>query len=151
MGEWENNVEKGRIKKKKLYILYKIIKYIISFFDTKIIQQFTFSFFLKKNRWHNHLNPEINKEPWTEEEDEIIISKQKDLGNKWSHICKFLQGRTDNMVKNRWNSTLRRKLNGDTRTNKRRKNKDQTPKSEIISSKKNCFSCTCSFNFFFFF
>ncbi|KAM3328545.1 MYB-like transcription factor 4 [Capsicum galapagoense] len=61
-------------------------------------------------RWMNYLNPNLKRGNFSEDEDDLIIKLHALLGNRWSLIAGRLPGRTDNEVKNYWNSHLRRKL-----------------------------------------
>lgn len=63
-----------------------------------------------RERWHNHLDPCVKTSPWTEEEDSILIEMVQTIGTKWVKIAESLPGRSDNSIKNRWHSTLKKKL-----------------------------------------
>lgn len=74
-----------------------------------------------RERWHNHLNPSLSKVPWSAADDELIISWRHTYGNRWADISRQLPGRSDNDIKNRWYSSLRKRVEGGTPTAKRRR------------------------------
>ncbi|KAK2392930.1 myb-related protein [Trifolium repens] len=61
-------------------------------------------------RWINYLRPDLKRGNFTQQEDQLIIKVHTLLGNKWSLIAGRLPGRTDNEIKNYWNTHLRKKL-----------------------------------------
>ncbi|KAF0898324.1 hypothetical protein E2562_007175 [Oryza meyeriana var. granulata] len=63
-------------------------------------------------RWINYLRPDLKRGNFTADEDDLIIKFHSLLGNKWSLIAARLPGRTDNEIKNYWNTHIRRKLLG---------------------------------------
>ncbi|CAG9314822.1 unnamed protein product [Blepharisma stoltei] len=81
-----------------------------------------------RERWHNHINPVINKEAWTKEEEKILFEYQQIYGNKWSEIARYLPGRSDNSIKNQFYSTVRKNL--------RRYNKKRPPNERILGKVK---------------
>ncbi|PWZ46112.1 Transcription factor MYB102 [Zea mays] len=61
-------------------------------------------------RWTNYLRPDIKRGNFTDDEERLIIGLHAQLGNRWSTIATHLDGRTDNEIKNYWNTHIRKKL-----------------------------------------
>ncbi|KAK2663746.1 hypothetical protein Ddye_002320 [Dipteronia dyeriana] len=78
-----------------------------------------------RERWHNHLRPDIKKDIWSEEEDKALIEAHVEIGNKWAEIAKRLPGRTENSIKNHWNATKRRQFS-------KRKCRSKYPRGSLL-------------------
>eukprot|EP00516_Mucochytrium_quahogii_P007825 CAMPEP_0203765092 /NCGR_PEP_ID=MMETSP0098-20131031/18219_1 /ASSEMBLY_ACC=CAM_ASM_000208 /TAXON_ID=96639 /ORGANISM=" , Strain NY0313808BC1" /LENGTH=457 /DNA_ID=CAMNT_0050661315 /DNA_START=322 /DNA_END=1692 /DNA_ORIENTATION=+ len=96
-----------------------------------------------RERWSNQINPDLIRSKWTQEEDEIILKWHAQVGNKWATIAKKLPGRTDNMVKNRFNGSLLPRQERNKRVDVTRKNTTTTEKQ---LSRRSSTSSTASSN-----
>lgn len=61
-------------------------------------------------RWINYLRPDLKRTRFSSQEENLVIQLQSVLGNRWSRIAAQLPGRTDNEIKNLWNSSIKKKL-----------------------------------------
>lgn len=62
-----------------------------------------------RERWRNHLDPGIRNDPFTAEEDALIVKRVAELGTKWAEIARSFRGRSDNSIKNRYYSRLHKR------------------------------------------
>jgi hypothetical protein len=86
-----------------------------------------------RERWRNHLDPVVNRCPWSEEEDRLLIELHEALGNQWVKLAESLPGRSDNAIKNRWNSTLQKNLEA-IRTGTPRKRRGRPARGDVPKS-----------------
>lgn len=90
-----------------------------------------------RERWHNHLNPEISRQGWTETEKNKILELHVIYGNRWSKIAQHLEGRTDNAVKNFFYSNLRKKMRKNARNKALSKKKNLRQDMKIVDERQN--------------
>ncbi|KAG2678919.1 hypothetical protein I3843_11G026500 [Carya illinoinensis] len=94
-------------------------------------------------RWMNYLSPSVKRGDFSEDEEDLIIRLHNLLGNRWSLIAGRVPGRTDNQVKNHWNTYLSKKLGIKKEKNKvcvnaRLSSRDLGSENRNIFSKFNC-------------
>ncbi|XP_010541907.1 PREDICTED: transcription factor MYB82-like [Tarenaya hassleriana] len=89
-------------------------------------------------RWKNYLRPNIKRGGMSPEEEDLIIRMHKLLGNRWSLIAGRLPGRTDNEVKNYWNTHLNKKC--ESRKRKADELKGKTQDIDTSTKDKQCVS-----------
>jgi hypothetical protein len=61
-----------------------------------------------RERYKNHLDTSVNRSDWNAEEDEKLVRLHETYGNAWTKLASFFEGRTDNSIKNRWNSAIKK-------------------------------------------
>ncbi|KVI11900.1 Homeodomain-like protein, partial [Cynara cardunculus var. scolymus] len=84
-----------------------------------------------RERWYNHVRPDIKTDDWSESEERILIEAHEKMGNKWAEIARMIPGRTENAIKNHWNAAKRKKTLRRRRSKKNESN-NGGPKSTVL-------------------
>lgn len=87
-----------------------------------------------KDRWYTYLDPGINSEPWTEKEDQLLVSLYQEIGPKWVKMSRFFIGRSDNSIKNRWYYHLKKHFSGTEVSNNQKMSPPQPSAVPICSA-----------------
>lgn len=87
-----------------------------------------------RERFKNHLDPSVSHDPWTPEEDRKLIELHSQYGNAWTKMATFFEGRSDNCIKNRWNSTLKKRIERQLRGEPLVLKRGRKPKSSTVPS-----------------
>ena len=78
-----------------------------------------------RERWKNYLDPVLRNDPWTLEEDQLLVQKFSEFGPRWNKISRFFANRSDNNIRNRWQLMLRQW---------ERKNTDKKQRNELYQN-----------------
>ena len=86
-----------------------------------------------RERYKTYLNPTLRHDPWTAEEDALLITLYNKIGPKWAEMAKFFPGRADNTIKNRYNTHIIHRPRNIAHSKKKNETKTTTSNSDIIS------------------
>ncbi|XP_073269974.1 transcription factor MYB83-like [Primulina huaijiensis] len=91
-------------------------------------------------RWINYLRPDLKRGAFSTQEEELILHLHSILGNRWSQIATRLPGRTDNEIKNFWNSTIKKRLKNNTTNNNSNSSFTTSLNNNDPSEAKDCYT-----------
>lgn len=83
-----------------------------------------------RERWVNYLRLNLNKDPWTKEEEKFHMSKHKEFGNRWKTLSLFFKNRTEICIKCKYQQLTRQRLDKETKKKKINKKKEERKKNK---------------------